>query len=91
LLTSDQTGNAEPNPLDDGVGRYLQIIRRDKPDSTINLRRSRAQKTVADGLQKIRAYRFAGCELNVRLRRITAPAALTCPSPTPSSIYSPRF
>jgi len=37
------------------------------------LRRSRAQQTVADGLQKIRAYRFAGYELNVRLRRLTAP------------------
>ena len=37
------------------------------------LRRSRAQQTVADGLQKIRAYRFAGFELNVRLRRLTAP------------------
>jgi two-component system, OmpR family, response regulator len=28
---------------------------------------------VADGLQKIRAYRFAGYELNVRLRRLAAP------------------
>jgi two-component system, OmpR family, response regulator len=37
------------------------------------LRRARAQQTVADGLQKIRAYRFAGFELNVRLRRLTAP------------------
>jgi DNA-binding response OmpR family regulator len=36
------------------------------------LRRARAQETVADGLQKIRAYRFAGWELNVRLRRLTA-------------------
>ncbi len=34
------------------------------------LRRARAQETVADGLQKIRAYRFAGWELNVRLRRL---------------------
>jgi two-component system, OmpR family, response regulator len=34
------------------------------------LRRARAQRTVADGLQKIRAYRFAGFELNVRLRRL---------------------
>jgi len=34
------------------------------------LRRTRAQETVADGLQKIRAYRFAGWELNVRLRRL---------------------
>jgi len=37
------------------------------------LRRARAQETVADGLQKIRAYRFAGFELSVRLRRLTAP------------------
>src|SRR6266849_2785080 len=37
------------------------------------LRRSRARETVADGLQKIRAYRFAGWELNVRLRRLTSP------------------
>jgi two-component system, OmpR family, response regulator len=37
------------------------------------LRRSRANETVADGLQRIRAYRFAGWELNVRLRRLTAP------------------
>ena len=37
------------------------------------LRRSRAQETVADGLTKIRAYRFAGCELNVRLRRLKSP------------------
>ncbi len=34
------------------------------------LRRTRAQETVADGLQKIRAYRFAGWELSVRLRRL---------------------
>ena len=34
------------------------------------LRRARAQETVADGLQRIRAYRFAGWELNVRLRRL---------------------
>jgi len=39
------------------------------------LRRSRAQQTVADGLQKIRAYRFAGWELNVRLRRLTSPGS----------------
>jgi DNA-binding response OmpR family regulator len=38
------------------------------------LRRSRAQQTVADGHQKMRAYRFAGWELNVRLRRLTTPA-----------------
>jgi two-component system, OmpR family, response regulator len=41
------------------------------------LRRSRTQETVADRLQKIRAYRFAGWELNVRLRRLTAPGGGT--------------
>jgi DNA-binding response OmpR family regulator len=43
------------------------------------LRRSRAQQTVADGLQKIRAYRFAGYELNVRVRRLTAPGGANVP------------
>ncbi len=43
------------------------------------LRRSRTHQTVADGLQKIRAYRFAGWQLNVRLRRLTAPAGETVP------------
>jgi DNA-binding response OmpR family regulator len=37
------------------------------------LRRARSQETVADGLTRIRAYRFAGWELNVRVRRLTAP------------------
>ncbi len=37
------------------------------------LRRSRASQTVADGLSKLRAYRFGGWELNVRLRRLTKP------------------
>ena len=37
------------------------------------LRRARAHQTVADGLQKIRAYRFAGFELNARLRRLAGP------------------
>jgi DNA-binding response OmpR family regulator len=37
------------------------------------LRRSRVQQTAADALQNVRAYRFAGWELNVRLRRLTAP------------------
>lgn len=37
------------------------------------LRRSRARETVADGLSRIRAYRFAGWELNVRLRRLRSP------------------
>ena len=35
------------------------------------LRRSRAHETVADGLAKVRAYRFAGWDLNTRLRRLT--------------------
>jgi two-component system OmpR family response regulator len=43
------------------------------------LRRSRAQQTVADGLQKIRAYRFVGWELSVRLRRLTSPTGQTVP------------
>ena len=43
------------------------------------LRRARAQQTVADGLQKIRAYRFAGFELNVRLRRLTGPSGENVP------------
>lgn len=37
------------------------------------LRRSRAQQTLSEGLQQIRAYRFAGWELNIRLRRLTSP------------------
>ena len=37
------------------------------------LRRARAQQTVADGLQRIRAYRFAGFELNVHIRRLAGP------------------
>jgi len=37
------------------------------------LRRSRVHETVADGLAKIRAYRFAGWELSVRLRRLKSP------------------
>ncbi|HTO50331.1 MAG TPA: winged helix-turn-helix domain-containing protein [Burkholderiales bacterium] len=41
------------------------------------LRRSRAQETVAEGLARIRAYRFAGRELNVRLRRLTTPGGET--------------
>ena len=43
------------------------------------LRRSRSHETVADGLAKIRAYRFADWELNVRLRRLTAPGGGTVP------------
>lgn len=37
------------------------------------LRRSRVHETVADGLAKVRAFRFAGWELNVRLRRLKSP------------------
>ena len=43
------------------------------------LRRSRAYETVADGLTRIRAYRFAGWELSVRLRRLTTPDGRTVP------------
>jgi two-component system, OmpR family, response regulator len=45
------------------------------------LRRSRAQETVADGLARIRAYRFAGWELNVRLRRLKSPRGEIVPTP----------
>ena len=44
------------------------------------LRRSRARETVADGLSRIRAYRFAGWELNVRLRRLRSPQGETIPT-----------
>ena len=44
------------------------------------LRRSRARETVADGLSRIRAYRFAGWELNVRLRRLKSPHGETIPT-----------
>ena len=37
------------------------------------LRRVRSQETVADRLTRVRAYRFAGWELNVRLRRLASP------------------
>jgi DNA-binding response OmpR family regulator len=43
------------------------------------LRRARSGQTVADGLQKMRAYRFAGWELNVRLRRLAAPDGTPVP------------
>jgi two-component system, OmpR family, response regulator len=43
------------------------------------LRRSRSQETVADGLQKLRAYRFAGWELNVRLRKLVSPSGDAVP------------
>ena len=34
-------------------------------------------ETVADSLARIRAYRFAGWELNVRVRRLTSPDGAT--------------
>jgi DNA-binding response OmpR family regulator len=37
------------------------------------LRRSRMHESVADNLTRVRAYRFAGWELSVRLRRLTSP------------------
>jgi two-component system OmpR family response regulator len=44
------------------------------------LRRSRSRETVADSLSRIRAYRFAGWELNVRLRRLKSPQGETIPT-----------
>jgi len=44
------------------------------------LRRSRAHETIADGLSRIRAYRFAGWELNVRLRRLRSPQGEIIPT-----------
>ena len=44
------------------------------------LRRSRAHETVAHGLARIRAYRFAGWELNVRLRRLKSPQGEIVPT-----------
>ena len=41
------------------------------------LRRARSHETIAEGLAKIRAYRFAGWELNVRLRKLTSPRGET--------------
>jgi two-component system, OmpR family, response regulator len=38
------------------------------------LRRAQAQATVADAMAKARAYRFAGWELNIGLRRLKDPA-----------------
>jgi two-component system OmpR family response regulator len=37
------------------------------------LRRAKAQATVADAIAKARAYRFAGWELNIGLRRLKSP------------------
>ena len=43
------------------------------------LRRARRHETIADGLAKVRAYRFAGWELNVRLRKLTSPRGEAVP------------
>jgi len=43
------------------------------------LRRSRTHETVADSLARIRAYRFAGWELNVRRRRLISRQGQTIP------------
>jgi len=37
------------------------------------LRRAKAQATVADAISKVRAYRFAGWELNIGLRKLKSP------------------
>src|SRR5260370_14262182 len=44
------------------------------------LRRSRTHETVAARLARIRAYRFAGWELNVRLRRLRSPQGEIIPT-----------
>jgi DNA-binding response OmpR family regulator len=38
------------------------------------LRRARAQATVSDAIARVRAYRFAGWELNIGLRKLKNPA-----------------
>ena len=43
------------------------------------LRRTRERQTVADVVQNIRAYRFCGFELNIRLRRLAAPGGANVP------------
>ena len=43
------------------------------------LRRTRMHETVAEAVAAVRAYRFAGWELNVRLRRLTSPAGNVVP------------
>jgi DNA-binding response OmpR family regulator len=43
------------------------------------LRRTRMHETLADTVASIRAYRFAGWDLNLRLRRLTAPDGHTVP------------
>jgi DNA-binding response OmpR family regulator len=41
------------------------------------LRRAQAQANVAEAMAKVRAYRFAGWELNIGLRRLKSPAGAT--------------
>jgi two-component system, OmpR family, response regulator len=41
------------------------------------LRRAQAQQTVADAVARVRAYRFAGWELNVGLRKLKTPKGQT--------------
>ncbi|MFN0316662.1 MAG: response regulator [Burkholderiales bacterium] len=43
------------------------------------LRRAQARATVADEISKLRAYRFGGWELNVRLRKLKSPDGRTIP------------
>src|SRR5271155_1497848 len=43
------------------------------------LRRSRTHETLADSLARIRSYRFAGWQLNVRLRRLISRQGQTIP------------
>ena len=46
------------------------------------LRRANSQRSPADALASVRAYRFAGWELNARLRRLTSPDGETLPMST---------
>ena len=43
------------------------------------LRRTRMHETLADTVANVRAYRFAGWDLNLRLRRLTAPDGRAVP------------
>ncbi len=43
------------------------------------LRRTRMHETLADTVANVRAYRFAGWDLNLRLRRLTDPDGRTVP------------
>ena len=47
------------------------------------LRRAQAQATVADAIAKVRAYRFAGWELNIGLRKLKSPGG--------ESVFGSRF